>query len=138
MGTSEICYLNIFSQHKEWHQITLGSNQFVTGQYCTNHCQAVCQFLGIASYYYCYIHKFANIAGPLHQLTQKGNTFEWTSTCKKTFYTLKEWLTQAPILIYPQFHHNTNKFTLQTDTSASGLEAMLEQVGYVSHMIVVP
>ena len=45
--------------------------------------------------------------------------------------TLKERLTQAPILIYPQFHHNASKFTLHTDANASGLGAVLEQAGYV-------
>ena len=93
--------------------------------------QAVRQFLGLASYYRRYIHKFADIAGPLHQLTQKGIMFEWTSACNRAFCTLKERLTHAPILVYPQFHHNASKFTLQTDASASGLGAVLEQAGYV-------
>ena len=101
--------------------------------------QAVRQFLGLASYYRRYIHKFADIAGPLHQLTQKGIMFEWTSACNRAFCTLKERLTQAPILVYPQFHHNASKFTLQTDASASGLGAVLEQayyvVAYASHTL---
>ena len=93
--------------------------------------QAVRQFLGLASYYHRYIHKFADIAGPLHQLTQKGIMFKWTSACTRAFCTLKEQLTQAPILVYPQFHHNASKFTLQTDASASGLGSVLEQAGYI-------
>ena len=80
--------------------------------------QAVCQFLDLASYYCRYIHKLADIAGPLYQLTQKVITFKWTSACNRAFCTLKEWFTQAPILVYPQFHHNASKFTLQTDASA--------------------
>ena len=36
------------------------------------------QFLGPALYYRKYINKFADIATPLHQLTQKGIPFQWT------------------------------------------------------------
>ena len=36
---------------------------------------AVCQFLGLASYYRRYILQFADIAAPLHTLTKKGITF---------------------------------------------------------------
>lgn len=32
-------------------------------------------FLGLASYYRCYVHNFADNAAPLHQLTQKGTPF---------------------------------------------------------------
>ena len=34
--------------------------------------KAVCQFLGLASYHRLYIKNFANITGPLYQLTQKS------------------------------------------------------------------
>ena len=36
------------------------------------------RFLGLASYYRKYIDKFADIAAPLHQLTQKDTPFQWT------------------------------------------------------------
>ena len=36
------------------------------------------RFLGLASYYHKYINKFADIAAPLHQLTQKDTPFQWT------------------------------------------------------------
>ena len=36
------------------------------------------RFLGLASYYCKYIDKFADIAAPLHQLTQKDTPFQWT------------------------------------------------------------
>ena len=39
--------------------------------------------------------------------------------------------TAAPILAYPQFHQHASQFVLQTDASATGLGAVLEQDGHV-------
>ena len=54
------------------------------------------QFLGLASYYRRYIHKFSNIASPLNDLTQKGAVYTWTSACENAFQTLKGCLTNSP------------------------------------------
>ena len=89
------------------------------------------QFLGLASYYRRYIHQFADIAKPLNALTQKATAFEWTSECQDAFNSLKRKLTQAPILAYPSFHQSASPFVLQTDASAVGLGAVLEQDGHV-------
>ena len=89
------------------------------------------QFLGLASYYRRYIHQFADIAKPLNALTQKATAFKWTGECQDAFNSLKRKLTQAPILGYPSFHHSASPFVLQTDTSAVGLGAVLEQDGHV-------
>ena len=51
--------------------------------------KAVCQFLGLASYYKRYIKNFANIAGPPYQLTQKSVQFSWNQQHEQTFSTLK-------------------------------------------------
>ena len=92
---------------------------------------AVRQFLGLASYYRRYIHHFSELAAPLHALTQKASTFTWTQECNDAFLTLKKCLTNTPILAYPCFDHNANEFHLQTDASAVGLGAVLEQDGHV-------
>ena len=54
--------------------------------------KAVRQFLGLASYYRCYIKNFANTAGPLHQLTQKSVHFSWNQQYEQAFLTLKQCL----------------------------------------------
>ena len=59
------------------------------------------QFLGLASYYRRYIQQFADIATPLHYLTEKSATFVWTDECQKAFQRLKYLLSQAPVLCYP-------------------------------------
>ena len=89
------------------------------------------QFLGLASYYRRYILNFCNIAAPLHFLTQKDVPFSWDSKCDEAFQALKAYLVQAPVLAYPCFDSTVDEFVLQTDASAVGLGAILEQNGHV-------
>ena len=86
-------------------------------------------FLGLASYYRRYISNFADIAAPLHRLTDKGVPFSWDADCQSD--TLKARLTQAPVLRYPEFFPSAAPFQLQTDASAVGLGVVLEQNGHV-------
>ena len=89
------------------------------------------QFLGLASYYRRYIQNFSSIATPLHKLTQKGIPFSWDQACTFAFNTLKNHLIKAPVLAYPSFEQDAGEFILQTDASAVGLGAILEQQGHV-------
>ena len=82
-------------------------------------------FIGLCSYYRKYIKSFADIARPLHQLTEVNRKFEWTETCKKAFNTLKTVLTSAPILSYPT---EDDLFILDTDASNEGMGSVLSQV----------
>ena len=81
------------------------------------------QCLGLASYYRRFIPLFAKIAQPLHQL--KEVPFLWTPVCQSSFETLKERLSNAPVLAYPDFNKD---FTLGTDASQLGLGAVLSQM----------
>ena len=97
------------------------------------------KFLGLASYYHKYIDKFADIAAPLHQLTQKDALFQWTQECEESFKRLKACLTKAPVLSYPSFGTEASTVVLQTDASNVGLGAVLEQeqrvIGYASRTL---
>ena len=109
----------------------------------TKKVQAVCEwpvpknvtdvrcFLGLSSYYRCYIRNFADIAAPLHLLTQAGASFTWSLECQHAFNSLKDALTTAPVLTYPQFGGDAAPFVLHTDASDNGVEAVLEQSGHV-------
>ena len=88
---------------------------------------ALRQFLGLASYYRQYISRFSTIATPLNALTQKGAEYAWTATTGDAFETLKAALTRAPVLAYPNLHCDAAPFVVQTDVSADGLGAVLEQ-----------
>ena len=81
-------------------------------------------FLGLASYYRRFIHRFAAEANPLHALTHKDVPFIWDTACQKAFERLKQLMTEAPLLAFPDFRQS---FLLQTDASGLGLGAVLSQ-----------
>eukprot|EP00731_Ephydatia_muelleri_P009604 Em0005g190a len=83
-----------------------------------NDVTAMKQFLGLASYYRRYILNFADIARPLHMLMQKDNMYVWSNACDHAFQTLKNKLTEAPILVHPKFDKQASTIILQTDASA--------------------
>lgn len=82
-------------------------------------------FLGLASYYRRFIKGFADIARPLHQLTEKGHRFKWDDLCE-AFRQLKVSLITAPVLAYPD---PQKSFVLDTDASDFGIGAVLSQEG---------
>ena len=103
-------------------------------------------FLGLASYYHCFIPKFTAIAKCLHQLVGPANhqkskknktniepvadshsnrqAFWWTGKHQEAFDLLKACLTSVPVLDYADFNC---PFELETDASLQGLGAMLSQ-----------
>ena len=116
-------------------------------------------FLGLASYYRRFIPQFAKWASPLHDLIRPIATtkkharvklpplthnlppFEWTTTHLESFNKLKEALTSARVLAYPDY---SKPFILETDTSLKRLGAVLTQeddkgnfhvISYASHML---
>ena len=91
------------------------------------------QFLGLASYYRRFVKGFADIARPLHQLTEKGKHFRWGEDCQQAFLELKHRLTTAPVLAYPD---PAKPFILDTDASDVGVGAVLSQEeGGMEHVI---
>lgn len=83
---------------------------------------------------------YAKLAAPLYRLTsgdpkkrKRGKKMPsaaeppllWTGECMEAFCILKEKLTSAPLLGYPDY---TLPFVLQTDASGEGLGAILAQV----------
>ena len=119
----------------------------------------------MASYYRQFIDKFAKKAWCLHKLVgptsnkhrkakvkrEKDNpttvtqleaqTFEWMTKHQEAFDALKEALSTAPELGYPDF---SREFLLEIDASLNGLGAILSQQGkdrqicviaYVSHSL---
>ena len=85
---------------------------------------AVRSFLGMCGYYRCYIPQFSSIAKPLTELLKKEIKFEWTSQCEHSFKKLQEYLTNHPVLVYPDY---SKPFTIETDASQTGIGAILSQ-----------
>ena len=87
--------------------------------------QQVQQFLGFANYYRRFIQGFAEVAKPLHRLTEHAVNFSWTAECQEAFENLRSRLTRAPILAFPDY---TLPFVLDTDASDLWIGAVLSQV----------
>ena len=84
----------------------------------------LCQYLGIAAYYWHFTPQFSKISEPLYALTRKNSPFVWTSSCQATFDKLKKLLTTPPVLAFPNFEL---PFILETDASRMGLGTVLSQ-----------
>ena len=82
-------------------------------------------FLGICSYYRRFIKNFSAMAKPLVKLTEKDVPFVWSEDQNRSFEELKDELTSAPILSYPQ---RDGYFILDTDACDTGIGAVLSQV----------
>ena len=75
-------------------------------------------FLGLASCYRKFIQDFSRISTPLPALTMKSVKFEWTKSQEEAFNTLKERLSSALILSFP---NGTEGFVIFSDASKLGL-----------------
>ena len=82
-------------------------------------------FLGLCTYYRRFVEGFATIAAPLHHLTRKGASYEWSEECQQAFLTLKKALVEAPVLQYPD---PGLPYILDTDASQEGVGAVLSQL----------
>ena len=82
------------------------------------------QFLGFANYYRRYIKDFAQLARPLHRLTENTSSFRWTDECQSSFDQLRRCLCSAPVLAYPDFE---KPLILDTDASDTGIGGVLCQ-----------
>ena len=83
-------------------------------------------FLGMVGYYRKFVANFATIAKPLTDLTKKGEstTVSWSNEATTAFETLKQVMSQYPVLRLPQFDKT---FILTTDASQMGLGAVIMQ-----------
>lgn len=74
------------------------------------------------AYYGRFISRFADIADPLNQLTQRGVPFLWNEACQAAFSVLRNELCSAPTLAYLEF---PRQFVVETDARDVGLGAVL-------------
>ncbi|GKB58511.1 reverse transcriptase domain-containing protein [Tanacetum coccineum] len=81
-------------------------------------------FLGHAGFYRRFIQNFSKIARPMTHLLEKETPFYFSKECIEAFNTLKKNLTEAPILIAPDWNE---PFELMCDASDFALGAVLGQ-----------
>jgi len=83
-------------------------------------------FHGLASFYRRFVKDFSTIAAPLNELVKKHVGFKWGQKQEQAFAVLKDRLTHAPILVFPNF---AKSFELECDASIVGIDAILMQDG---------
>src|SRR6266498_2144095 len=80
--------------------------------------------MGLCNYYRKFIKDLSKLSKPLRQLLKKDIKFFWDPKEQETFEKLKRILTEAPVLLFPNFD---KLFVLCTDASLKGLGAVLKQ-----------
>ena len=84
-------------------------------------------FCGLSGHYRCFIRNFAHLAHALYDLL--GNKIKMglvtlTPKAEEAMQVLKEKITSAPVLVFPDFN---KLFQLETDASKEGLGVVLSQ-----------
>nr|GEX27456.1 reverse transcriptase domain-containing protein [Tanacetum cinerariifolium] len=86
--------------------------------------KGVRSFLGHAGFYLHFIQDFSKIARPMTHLLEKETPFVFSKDCIDAFETLKKKLTEAPILVVPDWNL---PFELMCDASDLAIGAVLGQ-----------
>nr|GEW51785.1 reverse transcriptase domain-containing protein [Tanacetum cinerariifolium] len=86
--------------------------------------KGVRSFLGHAGFYRRFIQDFSKIARPMTHLLEKETPFAFSKKCIESFNTLKKKLTEAPILVVPDWNL---PFELMCDASDYAIGAVLGQ-----------
>ena len=82
------------------------------------------KFCGMVNFLATFLKDLQKHLVPIYNLTKKNTTFKWTSECQKSFDTIKNMLTQPPILRMPD---TKGIFPLMSDTSILATGAALYQ-----------
>ena len=89
--------------------------------------KAAYSFVQMAQFYRKFIKDFASIAAPLIAFKDKNIKFCWTDECQKSFDTLKQRLSQFPLLAF--YTSNSKlKLKINTDASNAGIGGVLHQI----------
>jgi hypothetical protein len=82
-------------------------------------------FIGLCNYYKIYVQDFSTIVHPLYALLKKDVAWTWSEEAQEAFNTLKEKLSEFPILRRLDFG---KVFILHVDWSVFGIGAILGQL----------
>ncbi len=115
------------------------SSRYVRGvkDRITSECR---RFLGFMNYFHRFIPRFADIAVPLYQQTQKDPPL-WTEACTHAWNTLKEVLKQATLMYHPDFSLPFHVYSDVSLTACGGVliqikEGEVQPIAFVSRKLV--
>ncbi|GKC95455.1 reverse transcriptase domain-containing protein, partial [Tanacetum coccineum] len=86
--------------------------------------KGVQSFLGHAGFYHRFIQEFSKIARPMNHLLEKETPFIFLKECIEAFNILKKKLTEAPILVFPDWDL---PFEIMCDASDYAVGAVMGQ-----------
>lgn len=84
-------------------------------------------FLGLVGYYRKFIQGYGLMTNPLTKFLKKDVKYVWSPLALEAFDSVKQALTQAPVLRLPDF---TQQFVVQTDACDKGIGAVLLHQGH--------
>ncbi|CAM4943298.1 unnamed protein product [Rotaria socialis] len=142
-----IVYSKSFDKHVQHLDLVLGALQQAHVKLNPNKCilaRKQLDYLGfritqngikptMTNFYRRFIKDFATIAAPLNAFKIKNAKFIWTQACQKSFDTLKQILSQYPLLA---FYDGKSKLKLKINTDASnmGIGGVLHQITPSGHL----
>jgi len=85
----------------------------------------VLSFVMFVNFYHRFIRGFANITRPLHDLTKKDTPWAWTTKEQTAFDDLKQAVTTAPVLAFP---NDSAPYCVEADSSDFAMGGVLSQV----------
>ena len=79
-------------------------------------------FHSLASFYQYFVQDFSSVAAPMSEVIKKNILFKWGEEQDKSFKFIKEKLTNAPLLVLPNF---SQTFEIECNASGIGIGSIL-------------